>query len=98
MRIIQARVGNEPTMTVSDAIVAYDNSSRAVAENTSLELQGKRPKLLNMDITGTTSGDESEVSQGVGFTLEQGNEIEEHKKPTNTTSFLGPFGNIGGAK
>lgn len=98
MRIIQARVGNEPTMTVSDAIVAYDNSSRAVAENTSLELQGKRPKLLNMDITGTTSGDESEVSQGVGFTLEQGNEIEEHKKPTNTASFLGPFGNIGGAK
>ena len=68
MKIIQARSGNAVTMSVADAIAAYDEISPVQAKKKADELAGiKIESNETPAIENSTSGSESTVDNGVNF-------------------------------
>lgn len=81
MRIIQARCGGAVTMSVADAIAAYDGISPVQAKKRADELAGITVDKKEMPtIENSTSGNESTVDNGVNFDYVSQNNIEP-KKP-----------------
>lgn len=68
MKIIQARCGNAVTMSVADAIAAYDEISPVQAKKKADELAGVEVEGTETPaIENSTSGSESTVDNGINF-------------------------------
>lgn len=68
MKIIQARTGNAITMSIADAIAAYDEISASQAKVKADVLEGKPVEDYdNRTIENSTSGGDSTVDNGVNF-------------------------------
>lgn len=67
MELIQARTGGAVTMSISDAIAAYDNVSISQAKRKADELAGIKSADPTVTIENTSSGGESTVDNGVSF-------------------------------
>ena len=68
VKTLQARTGNAVTMSVAEAIAAYDDISISQAQRKANELAGiKNKDTSSPGIENTTSGGESVVDNGVNF-------------------------------